>query len=232
MFETIENKKISQMVIEQIQGMIMRGELKNGDKLPPERELTQTLNIGRPALREALKALEVIGVIESRHGQGNFVVNNTENSVFKPLSLSFKLSNGNIEEILELRRLIEDYTVKQAASLSNEKEAMRLREIHNAMINAETTEQKSQYDKQFHYEIAKISKNILINSLFESTSYLFDSFINKTVRMSFFGEDSIDKIYDEHLRIIEAIEKHDAKEAAKRMQIHMNNIDVYLLNEQ
>lgn len=232
MFETIENKKISQMVIEQIQGMIMRGELKNGDKLPPERELTQTLNIGRPALREALKALEVIGVIESRHGQGNFVVNNTENSVFKPLSLSFKLSNGNIEEILELRRLIEDYTVKQAAFFSDEKEAMRLREIHNAMINAETTEQKSQYDKQFHYEIAKISKNILINSLFESTSYLFDSFINKTVRMSFFGEDSIDKIYDEHLHIIEAIEKHDAKEAARRMQIHMNNIDVYLLNEQ
>ncbi len=232
MFETIENKKISQMVIEQIQGMIMRGELKNGDKLPPERELTQTLNIGRPALREALKALEVIGVIESRHGQGNFVVNNTENSVFKPLSLSFKLSNGNIEEILELRRLIEDYTVRQAAALSDEKEAVRLREIHNAMINAETTEQKSQYDKQFHYEIAKISKNILINSLLESTSYLFDSFINKTVRMSFFGEDSIDKIYDEHLRIIEAIEKHDAKESARRMQIHMNNIDVFMLNEQ
>lgn len=232
MFETIENKKISQIVIEQIQGMIMRGELKDGDKLPPERELTQTLNIGRPALREALKALEVIGVIESRHGQGNFVVNNTENSVFKPLSLSFKLSNGNIEEILELRRLIEDYTVKQAAILSDEKEVERLREIHNAMINAETTEQKSQYDKQFHYEIAKISKNILINSLLESTSYLFDSFINKTVRMSFFGEDSIDKIYEEHLRIIEAIEKHDDKEAAKRMQIHMNNIDVYLLNEQ
>jgi len=232
MFETIENKKISQMVIEQIQGMIMRGELKNGDKLPPERELTQTLNIGRPALREALKALEVIGVIESRHGQGNFVVNNTENSVFKPLSLSFKLSNGNIEEILELRRLIEDYTVKQAAILADKKDIVILQEIHNAMVNADTTEQKSQYDKQFHYEIARISKNILINSLLESTSYLFDSFINKTVRMSFFGEDSIDKIYEEHLRIIEAIEKHDAKEAARRMHIHMNNIDVYLLNEQ
>lgn len=232
MFETIENKKISQMVIEQIQGMIMRGELKNGDKLPPERELTQTLSIGRPALREALKALEVMGVIESRHGQGNFVVNNTENSVFKPLSLSFKLSNGNIEEILELRRLIEDYTVRQAAILSNEKDAERLREIHSAMVKAETTEQKSQYDKEFHYEIAKISKNILINSLLESTSYLFDSFINKTVRMAFFGEDSIDKIYDEHLHIIEAIEKHDDKEAAQRMQIHMNNIDVFLLNEQ
>ncbi|MEL7648534.1 MAG: FadR/GntR family transcriptional regulator [Sedimentibacter sp.] len=232
MFETIENKKISQMVIEQIQGMIMRGELKNGDKLPPERELTQTLNIGRPALREALKALEVMGVIESRHGHGNFIVNNTENSVFKPLSLSFKLSNGNIEEILELRRLIEDYTARQAALFAEKDDTDRLYEIQSSMVKAGTTEEKSFYDKEFHYEIAKISKNILINSLLQSTSYLFDNFINKTVRMSYFGEDSIDKIYKEHLEIIRAIEKHSPEDSARCMQAHLDNINVCMLNEQ
>lgn len=231
MFESIENKKISQIVIEQIQEMIMRGELKSGDKLPPERELTQTLNIGRPALREALKALEIIGLIESRHGQGNFVVNNTENSVFKPLSLSFKLSNGNIEEILELRHLIESYTVKQAALLSDANDINKLYEIHNAMIKADTTDHKSQCDKEFHYEIAKISKNILINSLLESTSYLFDSFINKTVRMSYFGEDSIEKIYEEHLNIIKAIEKHSEEDAAFSMHAHLHKIDITILKE-
>jgi len=225
MFESIENKKISQVVIEQIQDMIMRGELKNGDKLPPERELTQTLNIGRPALREALKALEVIGLIESRHGQGNFIVNNTENSFFKPLSLSFKLSNGNIEEILELRHLIENYTVKQAAINANAKDLERLYELYECLIEAETTELKSHYDKEFHYEIAKISKNTLINNLLESTSYLFDNFINKTVRMSFFEEDSIEKLYEEHLNVIKAIEKHDSEEASKFMDLHLRQIN-------
>lgn len=229
MFETIESKKISQIVIEQIQNMIMKGELKSGDKLPPERELTKTLKIGRPALREALKALEVIGIIESRHGQGNFIVNNTENSVFKPLSLSFKLSNGNIQEILELRHLIEAYTVKKAALLANTKAINKLYEIHNAMIKAETKEKKSYYDKQLHFEIAKISENFLINSVLESTSYLFDIFINKTVRMSYFGEDSIEKIYQEHLNIIKSIEKHDADEASKFMNYHLNNIVVSML---
>lgn len=229
MFESIENKKISQIVIEQIQDMIMRGELKNGDKLPPERELTQTLNIGRPALREALKALEVIGLIESRHGQGNFVVNNTENSFFKPLSLSFKLSNGNIEEILELRHLIENYTVRQAAIHANAEDVERLYKLYGSLVEAETTELKSHYDKDFHYEIAKISKNTLINNLFESTSYLFDNFINKTVRMSFFGEDSIEKLYEEHLNIIKAIEKHDSEEASKYMYLHLNNINREML---
>jgi len=225
MFELIENKKISQVVIEQIQDMIMRGELKNGDKLPPERELTQTLNIGRPALREALKALEIIGLIESRHGQGNFIVNNTENSFFKPLSLSFKLSNGNIEEILELRHLIENYTVKQAAINASAKDIERLYEIYESLIKAETMELKSHYDKEFHYEIAKISKNTLINNLLESTSYLFDIFINKTVSMSFFGEDSIEKLYEEHLNVIKAIEKHDSEEASKFMDLHLGQIN-------
>ncbi|MGD9569483.1 MAG: FadR/GntR family transcriptional regulator [Sedimentibacter sp.] len=231
MFEAIENKKISQIVIEQIQGMIMRGELKNGDKLPPERELTETLNIGRPALREALKALEIIGVIECRHGQGNFIVNNIEYSTFKPLSLSFKLSNGNIEEILEMRRMVEDYTVRQAAKLANKNDVDKLYEIHNAMINADTTEQKSAFDRKFHYAIAKISKNMLINSLLESTSYLSDSFINRAVIISFFGEDSIDNIYNEHLEIIKAIESKNPTEAAVKMHIHLNNINIYMLKE-
>lgn len=231
MFESIDNKKISQIVIEQIQDMIMRGELKNGDKLPPERELTQTLNIGRPALREALKALEIIGLIESRHGQGNFIVNNTENSFFKPLSLSFKLSNGNIEEILELRHLIENYTVKQASIHSNTDDVERLYKLYQCLIEAETTDIKSHYDKEFHFEIAKISKNTLIINLLESTSYLFDNFINKTVDMSFSGEDSIDKLYEEHLNIIKAIEKHDSEEASKFMYIHLNNINRGLLVE-
>nr|WP_312578264.1 FadR/GntR family transcriptional regulator [Sedimentibacter sp.] len=231
MFESIENKKISQVVIEQIQDMIMSGELKNGDKLPPERELTQALNIGRPALREALKALEVIGLIESRHGQGNFIVNNTENSFFKPLSLSFKLSNGNIEDILELRHLLENYTVKQAATYANKEDIQRLYELYESLVNAETTELKSHFDKEFHYEIAKISKNTLINNLLESTSYLFDNFISKTLGMSFTGEDSIDKLYEEHLNIIKAIEKHDPEEAAKCIFLHLNKIDRGMLIE-
>lgn len=231
MFETIENKKISQVVIEQIQDMIMRGELKNGDKLPPERELTQTLNIGRPALREALKALEIIGLIESRHGQGNFIVNNTENSFFKPLSLSFKLSNGNIEDILELRHLLENYTVSKAAIHANKEDIQRLYELYESLVNAETTELKSHYDKEFHYEIAKICKNTLINNLLESTSYLFDNFISKTLGMSFTGEDSIEKLYEEHLNIIRAIEKHDPEEATQCIFLHLSKIDRGMLIE-
>jgi len=115
MFMAIENKKISQIVIEQIQEMIMKGELKKGDQLPPERVMTEQFQIGRPALREALKALEVLGLVERRHGLGNYIVNNVESNFFKPLSLSFKLNNGDVQEVLQLRYLIETFTVREAA---------------------------------------------------------------------------------------------------------------------
>lgn len=231
MFETVESKKISEIIIEQIERMIMDGTLKNGDKLPPERELTEMFKVGRPALREALKALEVIGLIECRHGQGNFIINNIENSFFKPLSLSFKLSNGNIEEVLQLRYIIESFTSGQAALIATEDEVKKLYEIMDSMVAAKTENEKSRFDKMFHYEIASICKNRLIMNLLESLSYLLDNFIEKTVRMSLFGEDSIEKIYNEHNRIIRAIEAHNSKEAVEAANYHLNQINTAMLKE-
>ncbi|MHB1391697.1 MAG: FadR/GntR family transcriptional regulator [Clostridia bacterium] len=231
MFETVESKKIFEIIIEQIQQMIMNGSLKNGDKLPPERELTEMFNVGRPALREALKALEVIGLIECRHGQGNYIINNIENNFFKPLSLSFRLSNGNIEEILQLRYIVESFTAEQAALVATEDDIKKLYDIMNNMMDAKTENEKSYFDKLFHYEIASICKNKLIINLLGSLSYLLDSFIEKTVRMSFFGEDSIEKIYNEHTRIIKAIEAHNSEEAIAATNYHLNQINTTMLKD-
>jgi GntR family transcriptional repressor for pyruvate dehydrogenase complex len=97
------------------------------------------------------------------------------------------------------------------------------------MIEAESTELKSYYDKEFHYKIAKIGKNMLIDIVLESTSYLVKNFINKSVEISIFGDDSTEKIYEEHLNIIKAIERHDEKAAVEYMNNHLNKIDRNLL---
>jgi len=226
LFESIENKNVSEIIIEQIQKMIMSGELKVGDKLPPERELSEMLNVGRPALREALMALEVIGLIKKIHGQGNFITNNLESSFFKPLSLSFKLSNGKIEDILNLRILLESYTVQEAAKIASNSDIKRLSGILNNMIKSETIEDKAFYDKKFHYEIAQLSNNQLIINLFDSISYLMESFIGKSVMVSLFKEHAIEKIYDEHLQILNAIKSKDPGKARLYMNNHLNNINI------
>ncbi|SHJ60579.1 GntR family transcriptional regulator, transcriptional repressor for pyruvate dehydrogenase complex [Dethiosulfatibacter aminovorans DSM 17477] len=226
MFQSVENKKVSQVIIEQIQNMIMSGELKIGDKLPPERELTEMLKVGRPALREALKALEVIGVIERIHGQGNFISSNIVDSFFKPLSLTFKLSNGRPEEILQVRFLLETFTVDQAAKNATAEDIEKLELIHKRMMMSETLEDKAKYDKEFHFELTRISNNTLILNLYQSVSYLIDSFINETVRISLFEEKSIEKIYEEHEIIIQAIKDKDSTKAVEAVKRHLDNVNM------
>ena len=226
MFQSVENKKVSQVIIEQIQNMIMSGELKIGDKLPPERELTETLNVGRPALREALKALEVIGVIERIHGQGNFISSNIVDSFFKPLSLTFKLSNGRPEEILQVRFLLETFTVEQAAQNATAEDIEKLELIHKRMVLSQTLEDKAKYDKEFHFELTKMSNNTLIMNLYQSVSYLIDSFINETVRISLFEEKSIEKIYEEHEIIIQAIKDKDSRKAVEAVKNHLAKVNI------
>ena len=107
MFNSISNKKVYEQVIEQIQKNIMDGTFKKGDKLPSERELSEKMAVSRTSIREALRVLETMGVVESRQGEGNFICSNIEKSSLQPLSMMFKLNNGSWSDIFELRNILE-----------------------------------------------------------------------------------------------------------------------------
>lgn len=219
-----KNDKVSQKIIEYIQDLILEDKLKTGDKLPSERQLGEQFQIGRPAIREALSALEVIGLVEMRHGQGNFVANNTASNYLKALSISFKLDNGSNSDIMELRTLVEPFTAKVAAQKADSSQVARLYELHQAMIAAETPLEKSECDQTLHLEIAKISENKLILALFLNVSYLFDMYTRRTVAISIL-ESKTEEIYEEHSRIIKAIESHDPDAAERHMVTHLSNIE-------
>lgn len=226
MTERDENKKMSDTVIRQIQKMILEGELCEGDKLPPEREMTERFSIGRPALREALKSLEILGLIERRHGLGNFVVNNIQTSYYEPLSLSFVMSHGTPQEIWEMRCCLEIFAVRKAAEAATPTDVLALRSNVKQMMSAETPSQKASFDRSMHLEIVRIANNTLLYHTMENIAYLMDHFIEKTVRLSYFEDDSIENIYKEHSAIISAIEKHDPDAAEAAMNAHLGNIKV------
>lgn len=225
MFEAVESKTISEIVIDQIQKKIISGELKVGDQLAPERELVKDLNISRATLREALKALEVMGVIQSKRGNGSFVVNNTENSIYKPLSLSFVLSNGRDEEIMEARRVIEGYTASKAAEKATAEDVERLYAILDKIDCGETLAEKSRADSEFHYEIGKICGNTLLNLMLQGISYVFDLFIEKMVVKAYLDQHSYEEINTEHRPIVKAIADHDTERARICMLHHINLIE-------
>ncbi len=231
MYKPIESNDIVQSVIEQIQELIMEGDLKEGDKLPSERELTGIMKISRPALREALTSLEMLGLIKSKHGKGNYIVNHVTESYFKPVSLSFKLSNGTSEHLFDFRLSLETLSVKKAAQYSVPADIGNLRNIIMRMKNTSELKDIQELDRLFHFEIAKISKNPLIINTLESCSYLLDVFIEQTVALSFFEGDSVENIFNEHEKIVEAIEMHDEGRAIISMQMHLSNIKVQLLKD-
>ena len=191
-------KNVSQAVIERIMEMIMNGDLKEGDRLPPERELTEMLGVGRPALRESLRALEFLGLVESRHGSGNYIVNNVATNYFKPLSLSFKLHGGSSKEVLEFRNCLEQFAVSQAAAVATPDDVAVLKCLLDDMESAESTQEKADIDLQIHTKVAAIAGNPLICDALQGVSILMNSLVTQSIRLSYYEGDSIENIYREH----------------------------------
>ena len=120
MLSPVKNLKIYELVMEQIKDLVKKGQLMSGDKLPSERELCEKLEVSRSSVREALKALQMLGLIESKHGEGNFIKENFEDSLLEPLSIVFLLLGSKNEEVLELRRVIEPEIAALAAKKYNQ----------------------------------------------------------------------------------------------------------------
>lgn len=180
MFSPIKSTKVYEQVIEQIQGMIANGDLKKGDKLPSERQLAEQLGVSRTSVREALRALQIIGLIEVRQGDGNFITESFDHCLFEPLSALFMLQESRPQEIVDLRRVIEVETATLAAQRITDEEIKELGELINQLkLLSEAQDEKNsvKVDKEFHYRIARASKNYLLLNILNVISALMDNFI-------------------------------------------------------
>lgn len=226
MFSNITNKKIYQQVINQIQDMILSGKLKKGDKLMSERELSEKMGVSRTSIREALRVLETMGIIESRQGEGNFICNNIESSLIQPLSMMFILNNGSYEDILELRNMIELEAVKLAAIRGTEEEFEELKMISQNLINNDENCDKEGIDKMIHYKIACMSKNFLIKSLYKISLNLLEDFIvnSRQKIVNYYNEEEI--LNNQHKKICDAIIAREPENAYKYMKEHLDLIKI------
>ena len=163
MFNSISNKKVYEQVIEQIQKNIMDGTFKKGDKLPSERELSEKMAVSRTSIREALRVLETMGVVESRQGEGNFICSNIEKSLLQPLSMMFKLNNGSWSDIFELRNILEIECARLCSLRATDLDCRELESIVHDMERETFGENRLNIlvdlDKKFHNSLSHMSKN-------------------------------------------------------------------------
>jgi GntR family transcriptional repressor for pyruvate dehydrogenase complex len=231
MFTPVKNTKVYEQVIEQIKEMIASGKLKKGDKLPPERELVEQLKASRTSIREAIRALQIIGLVECRQGGGNFIRESFENSLFEPLSIMFVLQNSKPEEILELRKIVEVETAALAAEKIKDNELEEIQEIIKQMRKCSDEVTGSELDKDLHYKIANASGNFLVVSVLSAISSLVDSFIKDARKMILRQSENKEVLMEHHENLYNALKNHEKNKAAEIMRKHLDFVNQFLSEE-
>ncbi len=217
-----DDTSVSGRVIQYIQQLMMEGQLNPGDKLLSERQLSTLLNVSRPLVREAIKMLEFINVVEKRQGSGTYIKSAIDTNYFEPLSLAFKFRGGSIQEVFSFRRAVEEYAVREACMNASDADIRQLKTIEQAMEDATDTAMKSRLDQKLHYQIVKISRNRLMLDLLESISLLMDPIFGKC----FTGDAAtFQMVYDEHQGIIHAIETKNQQAAADCVRHHLSQLE-------
>lgn len=229
MFSPIKNTKVYEQVVDQIKKMIADGTLKRGDRLPSERELVEQLRISRTSIREALRSLEIIGLVECKQGEGNFIRESFANSLFEPLSVMFMLEESSMEEVLELRKIIEVETAALAAKRINDEQLHYLENLIKEFRLTEDEEVTARMDKDFHYEIAKASGNFLILNILNTVSSLIDSFIKDARGKILVEEKNKSILISQHECIYKCLINHDSDKASNAMREHLDFANKYMM---
>jgi len=221
----VKNAKAYEVVIDNIKDKVYKKELKKGDKLPTERELAESLKVSRTSVREALRALEIIGLIESKQGAGNYIKNDFAKSLFEPLSVMFMLQESSPKEIFQLRAVLELECCKLAAKNIQDYELDRLHAIISEMKKTENEERSNILDKEFHNCIISISGNKLIINVLNVTSELIETSI-KEYRSGIINMFKNDKeLLDAHVRIYNALRTRNEEDIVSAMNYHFSLIE-------
>lgn len=175
----MENREYSK-VIDYIKAMISESKLHPGDKLPTERELAETLSVGRYSIREALRIMDNMGMIESRQGSGNYLVANIGKNLAESMKMMLMVKQVDYLEISQLRRAIELFAYGCAMYNLTPEKLNEMYQILKEMKSASETK-IAQLDKNFHDSIIIGSNNNLIISIMESLSEVCQSFIEKVL---------------------------------------------------
>ena len=228
-FVKVKVQKIYVQIIRQIEDLIERGVLKEGDKLPTEPVLAEQLGTSRPPLREALSALEILGIIEKRGRTGNFVKANIDTVRYKR-QLRKLSKDVSPYETFQARKIVEPEIVRRAAETSTKEDIEAVKKAFQEMKQkieklgpSLTLEDIISSDIEFHLSIAEATHNSV---LIETVRYMVAGLGEKLwIEMKMHSTDfrkRSQKLLLEHKEILDALIKKDAATARKKAYQHLD----------
>jgi len=207
------NKSSADYVITNIKELLLTKKIMPGDKLPSEMELAKFLSVSRGSVREAMKILSAFGIVEIKRGDGTYVSLNIDGKVlFDPLLFSFILTQAGVDELKELRLILEKDVIRLVIKNATDADIQTLRKCHDAMETLKSDNEKIfneellRCELEFHQIQGRITKNKLLEKIYNFVLEYFRPYIALGIQKHAYG--SLES-KETHKNILEAIEKRD-----------------------
>jgi GntR family transcriptional repressor for pyruvate dehydrogenase complex len=214
----IDRAGITELVVQRIKELLAQGELKAGSRLPPERELADMLNISRPSLRTALKALSVMGIIRAKPGAGTYIAESLPEVFTEPMHFMTLINHTSAEELFEARRIIEAGLAELAAERASSEDIQALvKEIDGMRATIDDPENFLKHDVRFHQVMARAANNKLMSGVMDTVAQLLFHIRRQSVAQA----SDLDEAIDWHQKITEAIRKHEPRRAKDMLSGHL-----------
>ncbi|MFD2706094.1 FadR/GntR family transcriptional regulator [Salibacterium lacus] len=233
-YKQIETKKIAEIVREQIEDMIKNGDLQPGDKLDSVVTLSEQFQVSRSAVREALSALRAVGIVTIKQGEGTFVNNYDFSGVLDPMKPERIISNKEMLELFEVRKIMEVGAAELAAEKHSTAQLEQVRQALVEMGGASVEDNVGEAaDVAFHMAVAEASNNQLMIDMMHQLSDTLRRTMFESRRIWLFSEKkSLQRLYEEHERILKAMENGDAAAARTAMLDHLTQVEAALQLQQ
>lgn len=217
---------MTDQAILRIKEMIRAGDLKPGDRLPPEKELSESLGLSRSSLREAVKALEVVRVLDVRRGDGTYVTSLSPSLLLEALSFVVDVhQDDSVLELFEVRRILEPAAAALAAPRMTPADVAHLRELVAQVDSTTSVDELVANDIVFHRHIAERAGNAYLTRLLDTLS---SSTLRARVWRGLTQEGSVERTLTEHRAIVDALESGDATLASAQMTVHVSGVAAWL----
>lgn len=238
-FETLSFSKISERIEEKIKEVILNGKLKTGDRLPTEKEMALQFGVSSVTLREALRALEILGLIVKKKGRGGgiFVSEINNESIKTSLGHFLIFKKISVHHLYEVRKIMEPPTVKLAAQKITSDEIKKLEE-NVSYCEKKLVETSPFFDEKeffeidnknvdFHRIIAESAHNPILSLTID---FIFDFLRECEAKILFpdirFSTDTV----KDHRNILEYLKKGEGEKCEKEMILHLKKLDEYLID--
>lgn len=222
MLKAVKKTRIPEEIADQIIQLIRKGDLKPGDRLSPERELAQQLRVSRASVREAMRLLDMKGLLNVRQGAGTFISDDTVEATVQAFSSLLSYTANTVSDIFEMRLILEPHVVALAAERATPDDIRKMEEILDKQ-EADVASGGSgvDFDTDFHFTIAQATQNPSLVAVIQATSDILNQSRDAALQSPERSRSSLQS----HRLILDAIKRKRPKEAEYSMTHHIAEID-------